>query len=146
MRAATLALAVLTVGACGRPAPNAAAPDRPSEAPAVMAIPAELQGGVEGRGTEPFWAVTVAGGQIDLQRPDHPPLTAGASNARAVEGAAVWDGRSADAPLQVSARVQPGCSDGMSDLVYPLAVEVRIGGDVLRGCGAPAGQMPRGER
>jgi uncharacterized membrane protein len=157
MRAAAAALAALTLAACERPAPEPApaAPVQPAEAPATPAappaatppaLPAQLQGDIEGRGTEPFWAVKVTGGQITLERPDHPPLTAGAAPARAEGEAAVWEAPTVNPPLRVTARVQPGCSDGMSDLSYPLAVVVLVGGETLKGCGARAGEMPRGER
>lgn len=157
MRAAALALAALTLAACGRPAPEPATPAPASaEAPALPGaetpaatpptLPAELQGDIEGRGTEPFWAVRVTGGQITLERPDHPTVAAGAGPVRAEGGAAAWEAATANPPLRVTARVQPGCSDGMSDLSYPLAVEVTVGGETLKGCGARAGEMPRGER
>lgn len=153
MRAAALTLAALALAACERPSPEPAPPaPAPAEAPAVPAAdppaspapPPELQGDIEGRGTEPFWAVKVTGGQITLERPDHPTLTAGAAPARTEGGAAVWDAATANPPITVAARVQPGCSDGMSDLSYPLAVEVMVGGETLKGCGARAGEMPRG--
>jgi uncharacterized membrane protein len=151
MRTAALALAAFSLAACGRPAPDAAAPAEPTAAAVVPPVaepplPAQLQGDIQGRGTEPFWAVTVAGGQITLERPDHSPLTAVAAPARAQDGAAVWEAPTANPPLTVTARVEPGCSDGMSDLVYPLAVELTLGGETLKGCGARSGEMPRGER
>ncbi|MFC3080483.1 COG3650 family protein [Phenylobacterium terrae] len=153
MRAAVAVLAALILTACERPAPEPApAPAAPAEAPAPPAaatppaLPAELQGDIEGRGTEPFWAVKVTGGQITLERPDHPTVAAGAGSVRAEDGAAVWEAATVNPPLRVTARVQPGCSDGMSDLSYPLAVEVTVGGETLKGCGARAGEMPRGER
>jgi uncharacterized membrane protein len=152
MRAAAVALAALVLAACGGPEPAPPAPSAPAETPAAPAeaappaLPAELQGDVEGRGTEPFWAVKVAGGQITLERPDHPPLTVGAAPVRADGEAAVWEAPTANPPLRVTARVQPGCSDGMSDLAYPLAVEVTVGGETLKGCGAKSGEMPQGER
>lgn len=155
MRAAALVLVLLTLAACERPVPPAPpappAPVSPVEAPTPPApppsvLPAELQGDIEGRGTEPFWAVKVSGGQITLERPDHPAVTAGAAPVRAEESAAVWEAAAVNPPLKVIARPQPGCSDGMSDLSYPLAVEVTVGGETLKGCGARAGGMPRGER
>lgn len=151
MRAAAVALAALTLAACERPEPDPApAAQTPAEAPPPTAtppaLPAELQGDIEGRGTEPFWAVKVIGGQITLERAGHPPLTAPAAPARAEGEGAVWEAPGANPPLRVTARVQPGCSDGMSDLSYPLAVEVVVGGETLKGCGAPAGELPRGER
>lgn len=149
MRAAVVTLAALTLAACERPAaPEPAAPPAPA-APAVApppALPAQVQGDIEGRGTEPFWAVKVSAGQITLERPDHAPLTVGAAPVRAEGEAAAWEAATANPSLRVTVRAQPGCSDGMSDLVYPLAVEVTVGGETLKGCGARAGEMPRGER
>lgn len=137
MRAAGLVIAALMLAACGG-GPPASLPE--------ATLPPGLQGDIEGRGTEPFWAVKTAGDRIILERPEHPPLTLAAEPPREEAGAAIWDGAAADPPVRVAARVQPGCSDGMSDLVYPLAVEVTIGGETLKGCGARAGEMPRGQR
>ncbi|MFA5599619.1 MAG: hypothetical protein WCY15_04395 [Phenylobacterium sp.] len=148
MRAALLALAALTLAACGRPAPEPVTQPGPAPAPTAETpqVPAGLTGGVEGRGTEPFWAVTVKDGRLTLERPDHPPLTAAVGPARLQDGAVVWDTPAVNPPIRVAAREAPGCSDGMSDLSYPLAVELTLDGETLKGCGARAGEMPRGER
>jgi uncharacterized membrane protein len=146
MRAAPLALA-LALAACQQPeAPPAPEASPPPSAPAVDPAPAapaaSRLGDIEGRGTEPFWFVRVAGDAITLERPDHPTLTATGA-AAGVEGErTVWQAQT----VRVAAWSQPGCSDGMSELAYPLAVEVVVGGETLKGCGARAGELPRGER
>jgi uncharacterized membrane protein len=48
------------------------------------------------------------------------------------------------APLVAKVTKAP-CSDGMSDLAYPLTVEVTAQGATLKGCGAKTSEMPKGE-
>lgn len=55
---------------------------------------------------------------------------------------ATWDALSAGARLYIVAEVKT-CSDGMSDLSYPLTIEVQTGDLKLKGCGAKTAEMPR---
>lgn len=95
-----------------RPAPNSAAGDR------YRAI-----------GTEPFWAVTVKGSALTLERPDKPPIGYAVSrhdDKRAVRY--LGDG--------FSMTVTEGpCSDGMSDSVWSDRVAIAFGEGTLSGCG-----------
>ncbi|HEY9217462.1 MAG TPA: hypothetical protein VIO94_05385, partial [Phenylobacterium sp.] len=111
------------------------------------AMPAALQGDIEARGTEPFWGLKLQSGNVTIERPDQPKLIAFLAVNRMEGEQAVWQ-TSAEKPLiRLVVRPQPGCSDGMSDLSYPLAVELTISGtETLKGCGAKAGEMPTGER
>lgn len=80
-------------------------------------------------GTEPFWAVSIAGGSAVLERPDHPPATYAV--ARIDNGGSVnWTGDG------FSLRIAPGpCSDGMSDAIWSDSVQVAIATGTLKGCG-----------
>ena len=84
-------------------------------------------------GTEPFWGGLIASDGITLSGVDRPerrfpppgePMIGGGFAGYEVSGAR----------FTVSAGP---CSDGMSDRVYPFKAEVRIGGEVLRGCAIP---------
>ena len=91
-----------------------------------------------GLGTEPFWSLEVDGatpptialaldmGERELSVAEAGPLESG-------EG---FSGR-ADDGSEVALRIVRGdCSDGMSDQVYPASVELEVGGQAYRGCGA----------
>ena len=84
-------------------------------------------------GTEPFWAAKVDGGRLIYSTPlDHAGRAISitrhaAARVATVEG--VLDGRL----LRLRIRAGP-CSDGMSDVVYPFAVERTVGDDVQHGC------------
>ncbi|RAK57139.1 COG3650 family protein [Phenylobacterium deserti] len=101
-------------------------------------MPPQVDARIDARGTEPFWAVRVRDAQVTLIRPEQPDLSAPAQR-RTEGGASVWSGRTADGRT-LTLRVWPqACSDGMSDLAYPMAAEVSLTGrEVLKGCAAPA--------
>ena len=40
-------------------------------------------------------------------------------------------------PFVLTTRAAPGCSDGMSDRSYPLAVTLTVAGEKRTGCAAP---------
>lgn len=80
-------------------------------------------------GTEPFWAVTVKGSELTLERPDRPsvrvPIT------RTDDGRAI---RYLGDGLAMVVTEGP-CSDGMSDAVWAERVSVSFGEGTLKGCG-----------
>ena len=59
------------------------------------------------------------------------------------DGAAIWESTAGDKPIKITLREQPGCSDGMSDLKYPLAAEDALGGTTYKGCAAKTSEKPR---
>jgi uncharacterized membrane protein len=141
MRAAVLLLAV-TLAACQEPAapPQVEPAPAPAQAQEAPPEPAGL-GDIDARGNEPFWFAKVRGETLELERPDQATVITPAQ--KRVEGErTIWEGRA----FTVAATPQPGCSDGMSDLTYPLAVEVTMEGQVMKGCGALEGELPTGER
>jgi uncharacterized membrane protein len=148
MRATVALAAVLFVGACSpsndggvaaeepasAPAPAPAAPSpAPPQAAASAPLDPAFAGDINARGTEPFWAVEVRGGSLTLKRPDHPDVTSAHQGAK-MEGDAAIVG---DAGLRLTLR-KAACSDGMSDVEYPLTAEVVVAGETLKGCAAPA--------
>ncbi|WP_375194593.1 membrane-like protein [Sphingobium sp.] len=95
-----------------RPAPDSAAGDR------YRAI-----------GTEPFWAVTVKGSALTLERPDRAPVRYAVSrhdDKRAI--------RYLGEGFSMTVTEGP-CSDGMSDSVWSDRVAVAFGEGTLTGCG-----------
>jgi uncharacterized membrane protein len=136
----TLALSLLLLAACQQEAPV--------QAPASKAAPktavSDFSGDIDARGTEPFWAVKIRGTQLTLSRPDQPDLVAQAPGAAIRPGTAAWTAKTPEgATLKVTLYVSP-CSDGMSDLRYPMAAEVALAGVTYSGCAAKTAQMPRG--
>lgn len=90
-----------------------------------------------GLGTEPFWNVTVNGGQIGYRDPETPNQQT-AQVSRHSEGGRLHltgrlDGRALRAVF-----VTEQCSDGMSDRTYPYSLVLTLGGRTLRGCAYPA--------
>jgi uncharacterized membrane protein len=96
------------------------------------------------RGNEPFWALRIEGVRFTLSRPEQPDVVYEAPGARISPGVAAWTAKSADGrTLKVTLYVSP-CSDGMSDLEYPMTAEVDLSTEVLRGCAAKTAELPRG--
>lgn len=124
-------------------APPADAPDT-APAPAAAEIPAAFEGDLDARGTEPFWAVQVRPTQITLMRPDHADVVAPNPGPVMLADRAVWTvPTAAGETLVLSLWAQPDCSDGMSDLRYPLAAELKVGtAEPMQGCGAKTAEMP----
>ena len=146
MRRFPLAVALLTL--CAIAACRTAPP--PSAAPAVEA-PVEgdpprswdpwqeaTQRGIDFRavGNEPGWYLEIDNekrmrllydyGEKHADTPVPPPIV--------VNGQTVYDAKTDAHTLHVTIETRT-CSDGMSDEVYPLAVEVVIDGTALKGCG-----------
>lgn len=140
-----LVIAAAALAACqpqtddGSPATPPA--DAPTTAQTAPALPAAFTGDIDARGTEPFWSLTIRGDQVTLHRPDQPDLTTTAVQGAHMDGAAVVFG---DAPLTVRL-TEAQCSDGMSDLTYPLTAEVVVQSQTLKGCAAKTAEMPKGE-
>jgi uncharacterized membrane protein len=144
MRTPLPLLCALLLAACQPQAPEDGATPTPA-APAVepMSSVSDFGGPITARGTEPFWAVSIDGTRLTLTRPDRPAATFEAPGAAIQPGKAVWDAKAADgAAMRVTLYVST-CSDGMSDLSYPLTAEVEVGSETLRGCAAKTTELPR---
>lgn len=93
------------------------------------------------RGNEPFWAVRMEGTRLTLLRPDRPESVYEAAGARIAPGVGAWEAKAADGRvLKVTLYVSP-CSDGMSDLAYPMTAEVQADDETLRGCAAKTADL-----
>lgn len=138
-------LARAFAGACGEaPAePPPAAP--PAKAPpAASANPCMIQGSerlnVSPRraiGTEPFWGARIEGRCVTYSHPeDQDGTRVWTRYARGPQGE-TWTGALGGQPFVLRIRPQPGCSDGMSDNVYPQAAELTVQGEERKGCARP---------
>lgn len=109
----------------------------PSPAPSATqsAIPASFRA----LGTEPFWSAEVGPGTLLYSTPEDQAGKRVAVRRIDGDGASTFTATlEGTALILVVTRAQ--CSDGMSDIVYPLSVTRTLGSDVQRGCARiPAG-------
>jgi uncharacterized membrane protein len=84
-------------------------------------------------GTEPFWGARIEGRCVTYSHPDDP---AGVRvwTRYTPQGRGVWTGALGGKPFELRARDAPGCSDGMSDKSYPLAVDLLVESERRTGC------------
>lgn len=151
MRPITLTLALLALAACQPQDPDGKAAAPPADAPAAPSAAAPAASGgmdisqpIRALGTEPFWALDITDGtRFRLSRPDHPDLLAEAPGSAMSPGGATWVARGAKGE-QLTVTLKTGeCSDGMSDLKYPMTAEVVLLNETLKGCAVKTAEMPR---
>ena len=129
---------------------KAASPDTPvpvGEAKAPDANPCLVQDGerldvspLRALGTEPFWVARIEGRCVTYSHPEDQQGTRIWTRYAATANGGIWSGALGGAPFELRTRAEPGCSDGMSDNVYPIAVDLLVGGERRRGCAEP---LPR---
>jgi uncharacterized membrane protein len=82
-------------------------------------------------GTEPFWNLLIDEHDLTFTQPDAAPIRQ--RTPRVIVGIA---GEIYQTPrINVNIVHSPGCSDGMSDRVYPDRVQVTVDGRQFNGCG-----------
>jgi uncharacterized membrane protein len=93
---------------------------------------------IRATGTEPFWSAQVEGRCVTYSTPENQAgvrvwtrYSEGGANSRH------WLGQLNGSKFEMRVRPEPGCSDGMSDNRYPLAVELSVGGETRKGCARP---------
>lgn len=95
-------------------------------------------------GTEPFWNLTITGGEGVWSTPEQPDGTRLAVTRFNGNGGLSFSGTLGDKPI--TATLTPGhCGDGMSDRRYPYVATIALGGETLQGCGYTKGQPFTGE-
>lgn len=150
MKTTLVGLAFLLLCACQPQAPGGSPAPPPADAPKAgnAAAPAsrvmDISKPITARGTEPFWALKIDGKAFRLIRPDQPDLIAEAPGAAISDGRAIWVAKAADGQQMTVTLYLSNCSDGMSDLSYPMSAEVVLLNVELRGCAGPADATPRG--
>lgn len=147
MRHALIAAAAL-LAACQPQTPDGEPAPPPADAPpATRAAPpsnvSDFSQPMTARGTEPFWAVRIEGTRFTLLRPGQPEKVFEAPGAQIRPGHAAWEAKAADGEVMKVALFVSECSDGMSDLRYPMTAEVALTTETLRGCAAKTAELPR---
>ena len=117
---------------------SAPAPPAPTKA---AAHPCEVQDGarlevapIRAVGTEPFWGARIQGRCVTYSHPEDQQGTRVWTRYTAQPGGGRWTGALGGRRFELVTRAQPGCSDGMSDKRYPIAVELFVGGERRTGC------------
>jgi uncharacterized membrane protein len=122
-------------GCGGRPAP----PPRPQGVSACL-----LQDGkrlsvapLRALGTEPFWAASIEGRCVTYSHPEDQQGTRIWTRYAVTADGGRWSGALGGRRFELTTRRQPGCSDGMSDRRYPIAVDLIVNGERRQGCAEP---------
>ncbi len=88
-------------------------------------------------GTEPFWGARIEGRCVTYSHPDDQAGTRVWTRYTRTATGGTWVGALGGKRFELTTRAAPGCSDGMSDRRYPIAVDLLVGGERRRGCAAP---------
>lgn len=128
-------LARAFVAACS----ESAAPPAPRPASACLAqdgepVPANR---IRAVGTEPFWGARIEGRCVTYSHPDDIQGTRVWTRFVGTTTNGSWSGALGGSRFVLRTRPQPGCSDGMSDERYPIAVALTVGGEERTGCAEP---------
>ncbi|HEY8615137.1 hypothetical protein [Phenylobacterium sp.] len=138
-----MGFAALALAACSEEPtqPPAAAPTVLAAAPPEVRM--DLSQPLLARGNEPFWAVRIDGTKLTLQRPETPEKVFTAPGAQVTPGRASWTATAADGETLAVTLYVSDCNDGMSDLRYPMAAEVKVLDQTFSGCAAKVADLPR---
>ena len=88
-------------------------------------------------GTEPFWGARIEGRCVTYSHPEDQQGTRVWTRFSGTANNGSWTGSLGGLPFVLRTRPQSGCSDGMSDNRYPIAVTLTVGGEQRTGCAAP---------
>lgn len=88
-------------------------------------------------GTEPFWAARIEGRCVTYSHPEDQQGTRVWARFTPTPNGGVWSGALGGRQFELRIRAAPGCSDGMSDKSYPVAVELLVNGEHRKGCAEP---------
>lgn len=126
-----------------QPAPEAA--DSANEVQGVRTSPCLTQGAdslqvapIRAVGTEPFWAARVEGRCVTYSHPeDQQGTRVWTRYSDEGNGRGSWVGQLGGRKFEMRVRPEAGCSDGMSDEIYPMAVDLMVEGEQRHGCAEP---------
>ena len=85
-------------------------------------------------GTEPFWAARIEGRCVTYSHSEDQQGTRVWTRFMPTPHGGVWTGALGGRSFEVRTRTKPGCSDGMSDKSYAVAVELLVHGERRKGC------------
>ena len=88
-------------------------------------------------GTEPFWGARIEGRCVTYSHPEDQTGTRVWTKFSGTTTSGSWTGSLGGKPFVLRTRPQAGCSDGMSDNRYPIAVALTVGGEERTGCAKP---------
>lgn len=88
-------------------------------------------------GTEPFWSARIEGRCVTYSHPEDQKGTRVWTRFSTGPQSGIWTGNLSGKPFELRTQPQPGCSDGMSDNRYPIAVTLTVNGEQRKGCAAP---------
>lgn len=92
---------------------------------------------VRALGTEPFWGARIEGRCVTYSHPEDQKGTRVWTRYTPGPGGGIWSGALGGKPFRLTTRPRKDCSDGMSDKIYPIAVELVVGGERRSGCAEP---------
>ena len=139
-------LAAAFVAACGQQAAEPAPPKptpTPTPAPATPGACLSQDGKpvpairLRAIGTEPFWGARIEGRCVTYSHPEDQQGTRVWTRFSGTASSGTWTGALRGSPFVLRTRPQVGCSDGMSDNRYPIAVTLTVGGEQRTGCAQP---------
>ncbi len=85
-------------------------------------------------GTEPFWAARIEGRCVVYSHPEDQDGTRVWTRYAKNLKSETWAGALEGQPFELKAWADQSCSDGMSDNRYSFAVELKVRGELRRGC------------
>jgi uncharacterized membrane protein len=85
-------------------------------------------------GTEPFWGADVEGRCVTYSTIEDQEGTRVWTQFSGTAENGTWRGALGGQPFVMRTRARPGCSDGMSDMRYPIEVSLTVLGEERRGC------------
>lgn len=88
-------------------------------------------------GTEPFWGARIEGRCVTYSHPENQQGTRVWTRFNTGPQGGIWLGALEGSKFELRTRTAAGCSDGMSDRRYPLAVTLTVNGEERRGCAEP---------
>jgi uncharacterized membrane protein len=88
-------------------------------------------------GTEPFWGARIEGRCVTYSHPEDQAGTRVWTRYTRAPNGGTWSGALRGQRFELRTRAAPGCSDGMSDRRYSIAVDLQVGGERRQGCAEP---------
>lgn len=88
-------------------------------------------------GTEPFWGAQIEGRCVTYTHPEDQKGTRVWTRYTATVDGGRWSGSLDGSKFELVTRNAPGCSDGMSDNKFPIAVDLMVNGEQRKGCAKP---------
>lgn len=134
------------VRACNEGGPGSSPRPSPTPAPSPTNVSAcRMQGDerltnppLRAIGTEPFWGARIEGRCVTYSHIDDQQGTrVWTRYTPGPDGTGTWSGALGDRLFELTIRARPRCSDGMSDKRYALEAELKVHGEVRRGCAEP---------